>query len=171
MSGAINHFWIFPSNSKNTLIRLLSMAFCIINLAIPLKYKKIIASDWVIIQNSPLLVSFSGIILFKYLFKKIALNVSDLYTICIRIGCNKERVLYAFLEKLKDLIILIQINFGAVKRNLDYVNSICTKPQFLYRNIQPESFSNYSDSTTRLKKVKLVYAGLLGVAQGIRFNQ
>ena len=25
-SGAVNRFWIFPSNSKNTLIRLLSMA-------------------------------------------------------------------------------------------------------------------------------------------------
>ena len=57
----IFRYWIYPSKSKKIYKRILSMfSFSISLWAYALNVNRIIKSDWVIIQNSPLLVSFSS---------------------------------------------------------------------------------------------------------------
>ena len=74
-SVQINRYWIYPSVSGNVIERILSMfSFSVSQLLFLFEYKKIKNVDWIIIQNSPLLVSFFAIGLFGKINKKIALN-------------------------------------------------------------------------------------------------
>lgn len=57
---------------------------------------------------------------------------------------------------------------GQSKEILQHISERCKKPGFLYRNISPQ----YRASNINLKKnkqgqIQIIYAGLLGVAQGI----
>ena len=126
--------------------------------------------DKIIVQNSPLFVSFSSIILFKFLLKKvIILNVSDLWPgSAIDLGLMREKglshsifkVVEKFNYKSSDKIL------GQSLEILKHVKKISYSPTFLYRNL-PEQKTEVKPKKFRNSIVKFFYAGLLGSAQGI----
>ena len=174
----IYRFWIYPDNSRNPVLRLFSMlSFGLSLWGIVFKPRVFARVDWVIVQNSPLLVSFSSVVLFKGIFKKkILLNVSDLWPLsALELGAVKKGLFYSFLEFLEkfnyknsDLII------GQSEEILEHVSTLCSRPTFLYRNLQPGGLRAVEATVERVNicnnyssRRKIVYAGLLGVAQGI----
>lgn len=164
-----HRLFIFPDNSSSPIKRLFSMIS--FSLSIWILFFKGIAKhyDQIIIQNSPIFVSFSSIILFKKILnKKIILNVSDLWPqSAVDLGMMKQNSvahkIFSFVEKFNyvnsDKII------GQSKYILSHISQFTHASKFLYRNLPYNKLK--SVKTLKFTKTSFIYAGLLGVAQGI----
>lgn len=164
-------FFIFPSISKRLIVRIFSMfSFAVSLWLFAFNYKSIKNTNLVIVQHSPLFVSFSAIVLFKKLLrKKIILNVSDLWPLsALELGVVKKGNFYNMLEFFQKFNYNNTYSFiGQSKEILSQISSFNNKPKFLYRNVPLNIKSNFTIKSKKSKKSKIVYAGLLGVAQGI----
>lgn len=167
----IYRYWTYATVSKNPVRRGISMvSFAVIMWLFAFKVKLIRTYDCVIIQSPPLPVAASAICLFKRLFKKkTILNVSDLWPLsavelgAIKTGSKIHRI-FSKLEKYNyknaDAV------FGQSNEILNYIAKYPSSgKRFLYRNLQKHDISiAYREKNEQLK---IVYAGLFGVAQDI----
>lgn len=165
-------YWIKPSVSKNSLMRLLSMcSFSISLFSFGFKRSIIKEADWVIVQSPPLMVSFAAIVLFKKIYrKKIALNVSDLWPAsALDLGALEKGRFYNLLLKMERFNYRsASLILGQSKEILTHIDeNTAQKPLFLYRNLPPNLCVQSNVAASRKDKVRIIYAGLLGVAQGI----
>lgn len=163
----VHRLWLFASNSKNKFIRLASMLSFAIHLFVFLLFKK--TPNKVIIQCSPLFVGFFGVLICKLKRKKIILNVSDLWPLAgLEMGILSKGFYYSILEKIElynyrnsDLLV------GQSQEILNHFKSkLPDKKVFLYRNFPNFKIQEIQEVTDN-KTIKVVYAGLLGIAQGI----
>ena len=124
----------------------------------------------VIVQSPPLLVAFTSMIFLRSKKRKLILNVSDLWPIAgLELGALKKNFSYSLLEKIErfnykhaDLVL------GQSEEILSHVKSLFPqKDCFLYRNYPDFDAPEISEKPMQTGKLKMVYAGLLGVAQGI----
>lgn len=165
----INRLWIFASVSKNKFLRLIAMLSYSFSLIWFFIWNKI--PNKIIVQSPPLLVAFTCVLFLKSKKRTLILNVSDLWPSAgLELGALKHNFSYKLLKKLErfnyknSTIILGQSN-----EILTHIRTITKKPNlFLYRNYPdieaPKLIAKQSKTD---KNIKLVYAGLLGVAQGI----
>jgi glycosyltransferase involved in cell wall biosynthesis len=163
----VYRLWLLASNSKNKFVRLFSMLSFALHLFIFLLFKK--SPKKVIIQCSPLFVGFFSVLICKLKRKKIILNVSDLWPLAgLEMGILNKGFYYSILEKIElfnyrnsDLLL------GQSEEILAHFKTKCPdKDTFLYRNFpdfKVTTIQKNLDNST----VKIVYAGLLGIAQGI----
>lgn len=170
----VYRYWTYATVSKNPIARFSGMmVFALAIWLFGLKANKIRQYDRIIIQSPPLLIGFSAILLFKCLYKKkVILNLSDLWPIsAIELGAVKRGSAYhkvlAWMEK------FVYKNTtayqGQSQEIITHVEEFgYKKPHFLYRNLQPNNSvnENYIPTADR-KPLRLVYAGLIGVAQDI----
>ena len=163
----VKRYWIFPSKSKNTFIRLISMLsfawslwFSIFNF---LRKKP----DVFIINSPPLLVALSALILSKFSRSKTILNVSDIWPLsALELGVVNRGLFYSFLEKIERVNYkLADKIIGQSEETIIHVSKIVNKDFLVYRNAP--KYKNYSLKEKSTDTVKLVYAGLLGYAQGL----
>lgn len=167
----IYRYWTYATVSKKPISRALSMvSYAAMIWLFALKRKTIMGYDRVIVQSPPLPVANSALHLFKKLYKRITiLNVSDLWPIsAVELGAMKEGSsvhrwfckLEKFNYKNADAI------FGQSNVILEHVAGFPSSgKRFLYRNLQ--KFEMPRVSRRRNGNLKIVYAGLLGVAQDI----
>ncbi|PHR13733.1 MAG: glycosyltransferase WbuB [Aequorivita sp.] len=164
--GKIKRLWIWPSNSTNKFVRLLSMVSFSFSLILFFVFSK--TPKKIFIQYSPVFVGFTGICLGRLFSKKIILNVSDLWPLAgFEMGILKKGTYYSLLQKMEkfcyknaDLIV------GQSEEILQHISNYCKKSTFLYRNV-PNFKVPIIEETKQSAEIKIVYAGLLGVAQGI----
>ena len=163
----VKRYWIFPSTSKNAIIRLFSM------LSFALSFWFSVFSflrkkpDVFIIQSPPLLVALSGLVLTKVLRCKNILNVSDIWPLsALELEVIKKGFFYSFLEKIEKLNYkLADKIIGQSEEIISHIKGVVDKQFLIYRNVP-----NYREYVTKEKSkgnLKIVYAGLLGYAQGI----
>jgi len=164
----IYRLWHVPSNSRSKILRLLSMLSFCFSLFWFLLFKKL--SPTFFIQLSPLFVGFTAVCLARLKRKKIVLNVSDLWPLAgLEMNILSKGFYYRVLEfmehfsyKKADLIC------GQSQEILDHVHKITpSKNLFLYRNLPQIDLPNHPAVDSASKGLKIVYAGLLGVAQGV----
>ncbi|WP_299393625.1 glycosyltransferase family 4 protein [uncultured Gelidibacter sp.] len=164
----IHRLWIYASISKNKLVRLFAMLSYSLSLIWFFLFHKI--PQAVIVQSPPLLVAFTCCTFLRSKKRKLILNVSDLWPIAgLELGALKKNFSYSILERIErsnykkaDLIL------GQSEEILTHVNSLFpNKRTLLYRNYPNFSLPKHEKNTMAAPKIKLVYAGLLGVAQGV----
>ncbi len=164
--GKIKRLWIWPSNSANKFVRLLSMVSFSLSLALFFIFSK--TPKKIFIQYSPIFVGFTAVCLAKLFSKKIILNVSDLWPLAgLEMGLLQKGSYYSLLKKMEifcyrnaDLIV------GQSEEILQHISKYVKKSTFLYRNVPNFSQPKIPEAQSS-KEIKIVYAGLLGVAQGI----
>ncbi len=165
--GRITRLWLWPSNSANKFVRLLSMVSFSISLVLFFIFTK--TPKKIFIQYSPVFIGFTAVCLGCLFSKKIILNVSDLWPLAgLEMGILKKGSYYSLLVKMErycyrnsDLIV------GQSEEILEHISNFeKEKPFFLYRNI-PNFEAPPVTQLSSSKEIKIVYAGLLGVAQGI----
>ncbi|WP_334111919.1 glycosyltransferase family 4 protein [Paucihalobacter sp.] len=165
----VNRLWIYPSNSKNKFVRLFSMLSYSISLIWFFISNKI--PKTVIVQSPPLLVAFTSMFFLRRKKRELILNVSDLWPLAgLELRAMKKGLSFDILEKIErfnyrkaDLIL------GQSNEIIQHVKSIVPQQTcFLYRNFPDFILPPLPEEPIKInRKIKLVYAGLLGVAQGI----
>lgn len=163
----INRLWIYASNSKNKLLRLIAMLSYSFSLIWFFIWHKI--PQTVIVQSPPLLVAFTSMFFLRKKSRNLILNVSDLWPIAgLELGALQRNFSYKMLEKIE------RYNYSKAKLILGQSEEILThvtsmfpmKRTFLYRNF-PDFELPKIEKPASNGTLKIVYAGLLGIAQGI----
>lgn len=164
-------YWIYATISPNAIKRLLNMiSFAISMWLFAFNIKRCKSYDKVIIQTPTLFVATSAMILFKKLYKKqCILNVSDIWpsTAVDMNVLSKNSFAYKIMSRCEDFLYKqSDAILGQSQEILDHINIFQPqKKKFLYRNIQNYDIANGRDA--RHKTLKLVFAGMLGVAQDV----
>lgn len=164
----IHRLWIYASNSKNKLLRLFAMLSYSFSLIWFFVWNKI--PKTVIVQSPPLLVAFTCMLFLKSKKRKLILNVSDLWPLAgFELGVFKKNMGYRLLEKIEDFNYRrADLVLGQSEEILSHVKSkFSDRATFLYRNYPDFEISKIESFQFSNGKIKLVYAGLLGIAQGI----
>lgn len=166
--GKINRLWILPSNSSNKFVRLLSMLSFSFSLTLFLVFTK--SPKKIIIQYSPVFTGFTSVFWAKLFGKKIILNVSDLWPLAgLEMGILNKGMYYTILLKMERFCYRkSHLILGQSEEILHHIKKIeIDKPMFLYRNFPDFTPPEIVEIPNEKKPIKIVYAGLLGVAQGI----
>lgn len=166
---SVNRIWVYPSKSKNKGIRLFSMlSFSLSVISFFLKNK---IPKTVIVNSPPLLVAFSSLLFLNSKKHNLILNISDLWPKAgLELGAMKKGFAYNMLLKIE------RYNYrkahhllGQSEEIITHIKSVVPNAKtFLYRNFPdftPPKIEVKQDKKTT--KIKMVYAGLLGVAQGV----
>ena len=170
-------YWIYATVSRNPLARIINMfSFAVIIWLFAFKRKTARAYDMVIIQTPSLVVAASAMKLFKGVFgRRCVLNVSDIWPLtAVDMGAMKEgSSSYRFMRKC-ELFLYRKCDavLGQSQEILDHVAEEMHRcgietglKLFLYRNLQRYEL-NY-DHKTKNNPFKVVFSGMLGVAQDV----
>lgn len=188
-------YWIYATVSRSPVARVLNMfSFAVMIWLFAFKRKRIKGYDCVIIQTPQLVVAASAMRLFKGLYgKKCVLNVSDIWPLtALDMGAiAKDSRSYRFMEKLERYV--YRKADGVLGQSEEILNHVrCKmlevrgevsgldpdseevlgskmwqedKRLFLYRNLQ--TYQMDCNHKTKGYVLKLVFSGMLGVAQDV----
>lgn len=167
----IKRYWLYASNTRKKIPRIFNMiSFCISSL-LCLPYLRSKHLDYLIIESPPLTLGYTGRWLAKLSGAKLIANISDLWPLSAReLGAIGDGAIYKFLEKLERYIYRkSSFVMGQSEEIVSYIDRHGAKQTYLFRNgVDPTRF-DLSKKRTRTNgmPVKIIYAGLLGFAQGI----
>ena len=165
----VKRLWIYPSVSKNLIVRIISVLSFSLSLFFYLLFKK--TPKKVVVQSPPLLLSFISVFVLSLKNKKIILNISDLWPLAaIELKALKENSFShkfsLFLERYiyKKATVII----GQSNEIITHVKSLYPEKKcFLYRNFPDHKVAKMELVLEENQPIKIFYAGLFGIAQGI----
>ena len=168
----VYRYWTYATVSKNPFKRVLAMtAFATSMWAFACRRKLIKEYDRIIVQSPPILVAASAILLFKKCFgKHTVLNISDLWPMsAVELGFMKAGSLaHKVMSRIERF--MYRNADSVMGQSMEIVEHVLRmfpqKRTFLYRNLQPV-VEVPSSATAKMRScpMKIVYAGLFGVAQ------
>jgi len=165
----VKRLWIYPSVSKNILVRIVSILSFSLSLFFYLLFKK--TPKKVVVQSPPLLLSFIAALVLSLKNKKIILNVSDLWPLAaieleaLKEGSFSHKISLFFERYIYKRASLV---LGQSNEIITHVKTIAPQKEcHLYRNYPDHHVSEMELETAENQPIKIFYAGLLGVAQGV----
>jgi len=167
----VKRYWLYASNTKKVIPRIWNMlsfsctSLCAVNY---LRKKKL---DYLIVESPPLTLAWTGRWIAKMIGAKFVSNISDLWPLSAKeLGVISEGMVYRLLERMESYIYRkSHIVMGQSEEIVSHIANHGGKTTYLFRNgVDP---SRFDLSSKRIWKqgepIKIVYAGLLGFAQGI----
>lgn len=167
----ILRYYLYASNSKKTFPRIVSMltfSFTVLFSCLKIRQFK---PDYILTESPPLTLALSGLFLSKIAKSKHIINVSDLWPLsAYELGAISKGTIYNMLEWLEKF--LYRNSFACTGQSNEIITQLIergSKKTHLYRNgVDYKRFSTADAKYTQKNTKKtIVYAGLLGVAQGI----
>lgn len=163
-------YWLYASNSRKALPRIWNMISFSLTMLCSLRYLRKQRNDFIIVESPPLTVAFSAWILAKLSGAKLIMNVSDLWPLSAsELGAiSKDGFVYKILAALERFLYShSSACIGQSQEIVDYIASHGANETYLFRNgVNPERFKGV-ESQQKSNKLRIIYAGLLGYAQGI----
>jgi glycosyltransferase involved in cell wall biosynthesis len=165
----VKRLWIYPSVSKNIFKRTISVLSFSSVLFFYLVCKK--TPRKVVVQSPPLLLSFVSVLVLSLMRKKIILNVSDLWPLAaIELKALKSESFSHKISLFFERFIYSKASliFGQSNEIITHIHSIFPEKEcHLYRNFPDHQVRKMDLIANTNEPIKLFYAGLLGVAQGV----
>lgn len=167
----IVRYWVFPTNSNSRITRMLSLVVSAFTAFVALFRHFFLERTYqvVIIQSPPLLSAFFYQLACNIFRQKTVINISDIWpstavdlgamrrgSISWRVFKSMERYLYSHAEAF----------IAQSIESKDYLERQSKKPVQLFRNLTQKKEGLRSLSSENAP-VKIIYAGLLGKAQGV----
>lgn len=167
----IKRYWLYASNVRKTLPRIWNMMSFTLSSLCSLPYLKKKHLDYLIVESPPLTLAWTGRWLAKFIGAKYISNISDLWPLSAKeLGAISEGKLYKMLEKLESYVYRkSDIVMGQSEEIVNHISHHGGKTTYLFRNgVDPSRFDISKKRKRKIDEpVKIVYAGLLGFAQGI----
>ncbi len=164
----IHRYCMYPSNSSRVLPRILSMlSFSITSFFSWYTVRKA-KPDYLLVESPPLTLAFTGWVISKLAHTSLIMNVSDLWPLSAKeLGAISDGFIYKRLIALESFLYRkATICTGQSQEIVDYIEDATPNKPYLFRNgVDTARFMNTNFDSTRRNHI--VYAGLLGVAQGI----
>ena len=167
----VKRFWLYASNTKKIIPRIWNMMSFSITSLCAIRYLRQKKLDYLIVESPPLLLALSGRWMAKILNVRYVANISDLWPLSAKeLGAISDGRLYKFLEKIERYIYRkADIVMGQSEEIVSHISAHGGKTTYLFRNgVDPSRFNNtIPKKVIGTEPIKIVYAGLLGFAQGI----
>ena len=166
----VHRYWLYASNSKRVFPRVLNMVSFSLTALGSVFFMWRFRPTWLIAESPPLLAGLSGWLLSRLSGAKLVLNISDIWPLsAAELGALQKRSrVYRMLEALERF--LYRQAFACMGQSQEITSHLKTngaKRSWLYRNgVNSLRFTPVSDKSFQMP-LKIVYAGLLGVAQGM----
>lgn len=168
----VRRYWLYASNAKRALPRIWSMLSFSLTSFCSLFYLRRKRLDCLIVESPPLTLAYTGRWLAKLAGAKFVANISDLWPLSAKeLGAlSGDGAFYRFLERIERNIYRNScVAMGQSAEIVDYIRKHGGSEVYLFRNgVDPARFAGLA-ATRKANggKFSLVYAGLLGFAQGI----
>jgi len=163
-------YWLFASNSAKTIPRIFSMLSFSMTCLLSYPFVRKFRPDFFFVESPPLTLALSGRILSRFAKSKLIMNVSDVWPLSAKeLGYINEGFLYRKLEKLEQS--LYKKSFlcsGQSEEIVSHIKKSGGKNVYLFRNgVDVKRFEKPVIKLQNENNIKIIYAGLIGVAQGI----
>lgn len=178
---SIDRFWLYASNAPKTIPRIISMLTISFTSLFSIPSLRKFKPDFIFTESPPLTLAFSGYLASKATNAKFIMNVSDIWPLSAKeLGSINDGKLYRAIESLeKFLYRKAFLCTGQSEEIIEHLKKSGAKKVYLFRNgVDVSRFEKISGMKNKQgAKLKIVYAGLLGVAQrvfdivkGVDFN-
>lgn len=166
----IKRFWLYASNSKSKVQRIWNMISFSITSLFSIAFLKKNHINSIIVESPPLTLGITAWLISKVIGAKLIVNISDLWPLSAKeLGAvSGDSILYRILERIEKFIYRNAVLcIGQSSEIVEYMQSHGARDTYLFRNgVDPKRFETIECKRSDNKFI-IVYAGLLGFAQGI----
>lgn len=165
----IRRYWLSASNSSKVLPRIWNMISFSITSFFSIGFLRKRKVDVLVVETPPLVLCITAYLITRLLGIRLVTNVSDLWPLSAKeLGAiSGDGMIYRMLERLERFIYRKSaLCIGQSAQITEYMARHGAKDVYLFRNgVDPSRFENVPHQETGA--FRIVYAGLLGFAQGI----
>lgn len=166
----IKRFWLYASNSKKSIPRILNMLSFTITAFCALPYLRKVKPNYLIVESVPLPITVTARLLAKFCGAKLVGNVPDLWPLTAKeMGAmSGDSLLYKLLERVeKRFYKKSYLLLGQSQQIVDHIKEHGGKDVYLFRNgVDNRRFAGLKRNRNDNRFV-ITYAGILGYAQGL----